>query len=114
MSIVYIGEGGIKAVMYSRLRQTGDLFVTHRIGDGWTQWTKPKNMGPIINSDRWDAYFSLPASGELAYLVSSENSHGKGDIFCVELPKGSRPEPMVVLKGFVYDERDNSPLKAVL
>ena len=37
-----------------------DIFMTKRIGDGWTKWSEPVNLGPEINSSSFDAYYVLP------------------------------------------------------
>lgn len=45
-----------------------DVFVTKRIGDGWTHWTTPVNVGPTINSEYDELYFSITADGSNAYF----------------------------------------------
>lgn len=64
---------------------SADIFVSKRIGNGWNQWTKPKNLGPEINTELWDGYFTVPASGDYAYLVSKENTLGYEDIFRIKI-----------------------------
>ena len=60
-----------KTLFFSSYGHTGygssDIFMCTRKDDSWTNWTKPKNLGPEINTDDWDAYFVLPAQGDLAY-----------------------------------------------
>ncbi|MGC4022678.1 MAG: hypothetical protein QM734_12385 [Cyclobacteriaceae bacterium] len=51
-----------------------DLYMTKRIGDGWTNWSEPLNLGSEINTSGFDAYYTLPASGDYAYLVGDINS----------------------------------------
>jgi hypothetical protein len=48
-----------------------DIFITRRLDDSWASWSAPANMGPNINTPGGDAYFTIPASGEYSYLVSS-------------------------------------------
>lgn len=49
-----------------------DLFVSHRLGDSWTKWTKPLNIGEPFNSGEYDASFSM-ASGKDVYFTSTRN-----------------------------------------
>ena len=89
-----------------------DMFMARRLDNTWTNWSEPQNLGPIINSANWDAYYSVPASGEFAYFSSENNSLGKTDIFRVRLPKEMRPEPVVLVRGKVLDEKTKEPIAA--
>jgi len=91
-----------------------DIFVTRRLDETWTRWTEPQNLGPAINTDAWDGYFTLPASGEFAYFVSAKNSLGGNDIFRTRLTKDLQPEPVALVYGNIYDARDKKPLAATL
>ncbi len=89
-----------------------DIFVSKRNGNSWTDWSKPLNLGSNINTSKWDAYFTIDASGEYAYLVSSANSIGEEDIFRVKLQEELQPDPVVLIYGKVYDQNTNQPLSA--
>jgi outer membrane protein OmpA-like peptidoglycan-associated protein len=89
-----------------------DIFVSKRIGDGWTEWTEPRNLGPEINSPRFDAYYTIPASGDFAYLSSSLNSIGESDIFKVQLPNAAKPDPVVLIFGKTLNAKDRNPVEA--
>lgn len=89
-----------------------DIFMTRRLDTTWERWSKPINLGRIINTDGWDAYFTIPASGEYAYFVSTKNSYGREDIFRVFLPKELRPKTVVIVSGRVLNKKTNKPLKA--
>jgi outer membrane protein OmpA-like peptidoglycan-associated protein len=69
-----------------------DVFVSKRIGSGWENWTVPQNLGPEINTNKWDAYFTVPASGKYAYLVSTKNSLGSTDVFRIKLKEDELTE----------------------
>ena len=62
-----------------------DIWFSKRLDESWTNWSTPENMGNIINSDDYDSYFSIPASGQYAYIVSYKGSFGKGDILRIIL-----------------------------
>lgn len=89
-----------------------DMYMTRRKDDSWTNWTQPHNLGPMINSANWDAYYSVPASGEYAYFSSENNSMGKTDIYRIRLPQEMRPEPVVLVRGKVLDEKTKEPIQA--
>ena len=89
---------------------SNDIFMTRRLDSTWTRWSEPQNLGSVINSADWDAYFSLPASGEFAYFVSEKNSLGGSDIFRIVVPKALRPRPVVLVSGRVLDARTKKPI----
>lgn len=91
---------------------SNDIYMTKRLGDGWQEWSKPVNMGPEINSKAWEAYYSIDATGEYAFLVSSKDSYGKTDITKVKLKEELRPDPVVLISGTVYNAKTNQPLEA--
>ena len=84
---------------------SSDVWKATRLDDSWTNWSKPVNMGPKINSDDWEAYFTIPASGEYAYFVSEKNSLGEEDIYRIALPKEAKPEPVVLVTGVVKNKK---------
>ncbi len=53
-----------------------DLYMSKRIAG---KWTFPENMGPVINSSRWDSQPSIAPDGKTLYFVSSRD--GNRDIF---------------------------------
>jgi outer membrane protein OmpA-like peptidoglycan-associated protein len=89
---------------------SADIFVTKRLDDTWTKWSKPKNLGPNINSSDWDTYYSISAKGDYAYLVSSRNSFGNEDVFEIKLSEESRPDPVVLIYGRVFNSKTKKPV----
>lgn len=89
-----------------------DVFMSYRLDDTWMKWSEPQNLGPSINTPEWDAYFSIPASGEYAYFVSGNNSFGGNDIFRIPLPDELRPKPVVLISGIVTDAHTKEPIEA--
>ena len=79
-----------------------DLYMTKRLDDTWTNWTEPVNLGNVINSEENESYYSIPASGEYAYFVSSKKSLGKSDIFRIKLPNEIKPAPVSLISGLYY------------
>ena len=91
---------------------SADIFVTKRLDSTWTNWSVPQNMGPSINSPAWEAYYSIPASGLYAYVVSQEHSLGETDIFRIKLPEALKPRPVVLIYGKVLNSKTKEPLEA--
>jgi outer membrane protein OmpA-like peptidoglycan-associated protein len=91
---------------------SADIFVTKRLDSTWTKWSPPQNMGQGINSPAWEAYYSVPASGSYAYVVSQEKSLGETDIFRIKLPEVLKPRPVVLIYGKVLNSKTKSPLES--
>ncbi|MCK5705971.1 MAG: PD40 domain-containing protein, partial [Cyclobacteriaceae bacterium] len=49
-----------------------DVYFCSRLDDSWLKWTRPKPVGPEINSNGWDGYFTLSTNNDYAYFVSTE------------------------------------------
>jgi len=71
-----------------------------------------ENLGPSINTKDFDAYFTIPASGEFAYLVSGQNSVGQADIWKLKLPEALKPSPVVLIFGKVLNSATNEGIEA--
>jgi len=91
-----------------------DIFMSRRLGDGWNKWSEPLNLGLGINTVGFDAYYTLPASGEYGYMVSNIKSHGLTDIIRFKLPENFRPDPVVLVQGQVLNAKTQVPLEAVI
>jgi OOP family OmpA-OmpF porin len=82
---------------------SADVFITKRLDDSWVNWTYPENMGKQINTSGMDAYYSIPASGEVAYF-SSSNGENQLDLYKIALSEDQRPAPVTLLSGKVTDK----------
>ncbi|WP_310588727.1 OmpA family protein [Larkinella rosea] len=90
----------------------GDIFVSRRLDDSWTKWSEPENLGPDINTPEWDGYFTIPATGDYAYLSSIQNSLGGEDIFRLKLYPAIKPDPVAIVSGKVIDGVTKKPVSA--
>ncbi len=88
-----------------------DMYLTRRLDDTWEHWSEPQNLGPGLNTPGWDAYYTIPASGDYAYFISTESSLGQGDVFRVKLPESLKPKPVVLISGRVFDAKTHKPLR---
>jgi outer membrane protein OmpA-like peptidoglycan-associated protein len=89
-----------------------DIFVSRRLDDTWKNWSTPLNLGLGINTDGWEGYYNIPASGAFAYLTSNNKSLGGLDIVKVSLPEAARPKPVVIIYGKVLNSKTKQPLQA--
>jgi len=90
-----------------------DIYMTRRLDSTWTNWSAPQNMGPDINSANWEGYYTIPASGKYAYVVSSNGGiEGSLDLFRVKLPQALKPEPVVLIYGKVLNSKTKEPICA--
>ncbi|MVM32362.1 OmpA family protein [Spirosoma sp. HMF4905] len=113
---------------------SNDIYVCKRVDKTWKHWSKPVNLGPKVNTDGYDAYYTLAASGDYAYLTTFKNTLGKGDIVRVKLSDDrptnqpgkvggggddlanksdvTRPDPVVLISGKVIDQTTGKPIEA--
>lgn len=91
-----------------------DIFKSVRLDETWTNWSKPVNVGRLLNGSGTDWGFKLNISGKKAFLSATRSdSLGDTDIYEI-LPLPKRAEPLefsFALKGKVLDEAGN-PLGA--
>ena len=91
-----------------------DIWMTKRLDKTWTKWSDPVNLGEPINTPDWDAFFTLDAGGEYAYMSSHRDSYGESDIVRVKLLEREKPDPVVLVSGNVYNKKTGEPLSASL
>ncbi len=113
----YLAADG-KTMYFSSNREGGlgdnDIWMTRRLDDTWLKWTDPVNLGSPINTENWDAFFTLDAGGEYAYLTTKLNSYGESDIVRVKLMEKEKPDPVILVSGNVYNKKTGDPLSASL
>ena len=69
-----------------------DLFVSRRLDDSWTHWSKPVNLGPAINTPGNERSITLTSKGDTACIISTDQDHESEGIYFVCLKKEYRPE----------------------
>ncbi len=89
-----------------------DIFLTRRLDDSWLNWSIPENVGPIVNTNQWDGYFTVSAKGDFAYFSSVENSMGAEDIYRIKIPEKVKPQTLVQVSGQVINQLTKLPLAA--
>jgi OmpA-OmpF porin, OOP family len=113
----YLASDGV-TLYFSSNRPGGvgsnDIWMTKRLDKTWQKWSDPVNLGEPINGPDWDAFFTLDAGGEYAYLTSNTNTLGESDIVTVKLLEREKPNPVVLVSGNVYNQKTKEPLSASL
>ena len=113
----YLASDGV-TLYFSSNRPGGvgdnDIWMSKRLDKTWQKWSDPVNLGEPINTDGWDAFFTMDAGGEYAYLTSSRNTLGESDIVRVKLLEREKPNPVVLVSGNVYNQKTKEPLSASL
>lgn len=72
---------------------SADVFYVERLGDGWTNWGDPVNLGSNINSSGFDAYF-IEAPDSMAYFASNREN-GYSDIYKLKITWEEEEEEIV-------------------
>lgn len=75
-----------------------DIFVSKRLDDSWTNWSKPVNLGPGINTADNDWSFKVTTDGKFGYYNVLYDGQG-GDIFMMSLPEAALPEAVATVSG---------------
>ena len=92
-----------------------DIFYSKRLDSTWTKWSTPRNLGPVVNSPDFDAYYTVSAAGDNAYLVSDRNGiGGSKDIFRIALAPAFKPEVVTLVQGKVLDAVTKRPIRAII
>lgn len=86
-----------------------DVFMSKRLDDTWINWSEPLNLGFGINSSETDAYFTIPASGEYAYMTVFDDEY-LSEIVEIKLNEVYKPEPLVLIFGKVFNSKNNEAI----
>lgn len=103
-----------------------DIYVSFKLDDTWKRWSEPENLGPGINREGNDEYFSIPATGQKLYFTRGEKGEDT-DIFSfkvqdlfsdqVQSPLVSSVEHLVpediiaTVSGTVLDAKTETPVE---
>jgi OOP family OmpA-OmpF porin len=113
----YIAADG-ETLYFSSNRPGGlgdnDIWMAKRLDSTWAKWSEPVNLGGPINTTDWDAFFTMDAGGEYAYMSSALSGYGESDIVRVKLLEREKPAPVVLVSGNVYNKKTGKPLSASL
>lgn len=98
-----------------------DVYFCRRLDDSWLNWSRPKAVGPEINTEGWDGYFTLSTNSEFAYFVSTEGLSTSvsikdisNDIYRIPIDKEPEleAENSILVVGKVFNDRTKDFIKA--
>jgi outer membrane protein OmpA-like peptidoglycan-associated protein len=79
-----------------------DIYKSYLIGKSWGE---PKNIGPLVNGEGSEYYFTIDSkSHDLYYARSTEKDSKNLDLFSFPVPMEAQPEAVAHLKGSLKDE----------
>ncbi|MEN0003416.1 MAG: OmpA family protein [Bacteroidota bacterium] len=84
-----------------------DVFKTTRVGDSWTEWTTPVNLGKAINTSGRDWGYRINTAGDKAYFAA-DTEYFKENLFAVELPQAVRPNQVATISGLLRGINDEA------
>ncbi len=90
-----------------------DIYKTTRLDKSWENWSEPVNLGEKVNTAQYDAYYSIAASAEEAFMITYAGD-GNTDIIRVKLEVTDKPEPVVLLKGTIEDVNSGQKLDGII
>ena len=102
-------------VMYFASNREGtlgdaDVWKVKRLDDSWLKWSEPENIGPPINTDGFDSYFSVDATGNNAFTTRTYVSADGSNMNIY----GLIPKAKITIKGKVLDANSKKPLSLYL
>ncbi len=73
-----------------------DIYMTQRLDDSWVNWSTPKNLGPAVNGQLDDEFFSITHCGEFAIFSKQVTIHNS-DLFKISIQdlKGLKPNKTI-------------------
>ena len=98
-----------------------DIFVSRRLGRGWSNWTTPENLGSAVNGPTDDMYFNIPSSGSVAYISRGDHEKNtdiyqfdideffiKEEVIAPEEKETKEEELLVTVRGRVLNSKTNA------
>jgi outer membrane protein OmpA-like peptidoglycan-associated protein len=81
-----------------------DLFMSRRLDDTWTSWSKPVNLGPYINTSGNERSITLTARGDTACIISTDSMNEREGMYFVCLEPELRPQEKVPVTSPIKDQ----------
>ncbi|MEM7656116.1 MAG: OmpA family protein [Bacteroidota bacterium] len=93
-----------------------DIFKARWLG---TDWAHPSNVGPLINTDGNEYYFTISGKGTKIFYSNAkdlEKDHVEQnfDLYSYPMPMEARPDAIASLKGFLVDSVTGYPLQGTV
>ncbi len=88
-----------------------DIFFSKKLDNSWLKWSKPVNIGKIVNAQGSESYFHIAPQSKQAFFSCTEQTFGckcKSDIFSIKM----RDAIFLRIRGTVRDVETKKPLGA--
>ncbi|RMF48656.1 MAG: OmpA family protein [Bacteroidetes bacterium] len=83
----------------------------------WTGsfWEEPRNLGPLVNTDGDEYYFTIDGRGSKIYYARASRKNPRNfDLYSFELPMEARPDAVTKLAGYLIDSLSGQPLVGIV
>ncbi len=88
-----------------------DIYKSYWKGKNWGE---PKNIGPLVNGEGSEYYFTIDSeSAELYYARSNGDDKKNLDLYSFPVPMEAQPEAIVSVKGSLKDKA-GKPMKGIV
>ncbi|HEY0654454.1 MAG TPA: OmpA family protein [Chryseosolibacter sp.] len=78
-------------------------------------WGEPKNIGPLVNGQGSEYYFTIDSQSSRLYYARSEAENRQNlDLHSFPVPMEAQPEAVANLKGSLIDSQTKKPLKGIV
>ena len=91
---------------------SSDIFVSYRLDNTWQKWSEPENLGPTVNTQGWDSYFSITDDGSTAYMVSNNPVTASEDIYIIDVEKNITTPEIADIEIKIVNSRTKLPIEA--
>ena len=79
-----------------------DVFVSTRLDDTWTNWSKPKNIGRELNTTSRDWGYKITTDGKKAIFAATNLAYSKSeDLYEALLPEELQPAQVTTISGTI-------------
>ncbi|WKN42318.1 OmpA family protein [Tunicatimonas pelagia] len=85
-----------------------DIFYADRLYNTWNIWSLPKNLSDSINSEFFDAYFSMNEQGAASFVSSRKSDNQQ--LFLTDLVSGDDSSSAELSTFHITSKSDHTPL----
>ncbi len=75
-----------------------DIYVAERLDSTWQNWSRPENIGSMVNTKGFDAYFSYPDTADYAYFASTGDDLMNVDLMRIPLREAPEEEDSLTVE----------------
>jgi len=89
-----------------------DIYKSRWMGSFWEE---PRNLGPLVNTDGDEYYFTIDGRGSKIYYARASRKNPRNfDLYSFELPMEARPDAVTKLAGYLIDSLSGRPLVGIV